>query len=105
MSIKTARTGFTESRRILDLCSRAASRRSSAASTRARSARAATIAFAAAFAATAGRPAESTNFLDLADDLVVAGAGDPRRPRAPCRRAGLGVEVDEDRLERYRVDR
>ena len=48
----------------------------------------ATIAFAAAFAATAGRPAEITNFLDLADDLVVAAPGDPRRPRAVPAGAG-----------------
>ena len=66
---------------------------------------AATIAFAAAFAATAGQPAEITNFLDLADDLVVAAPqirdGRAAVPATP----GLGVEVDEERLQRYRVDR
>ena len=66
---------------------------------------AATIAFAAAFAATAGRPAEITNFLDLADDLVVA-APEIRDGRAAVPAApGVGIEVDEDRLQRYRVDR
>ena len=85
--------------------SRATSRSSSAASTRARSAPSATIAFAAAFAATAGQPAEITNFLDLDDDLVVA-APEIRDGRAAVPPApGLGVEVDEDRLQRYRVDR
>ena len=83
----------------------ATSRSSWAASTRARSARSATIAFAAAFAATAGQPAEITNFLDLADDLVVA-APEIRDGRATVAGApGLGVEVDEERLQRYRVDR
>ena len=65
----------------------------------------ATIAFAAAFAATAGQPAEITNFLDLAEDLVVA-APEIRDGRAAVpAAAGLGFEVDEDRLQRYRVDR
>jgi L-alanine-DL-glutamate epimerase-like enolase superfamily enzyme len=66
---------------------------------------AATVAFAAAFAATAGQPAEITNYLDLADDLVVAGpeirAGRALVPTAP----GLGFEVDGDRLDQYRLDR
>jgi L-alanine-DL-glutamate epimerase-like enolase superfamily enzyme len=65
----------------------------------------ATIAFAAAFAGTAGRPAEIANFLDLADDLVVAAPeirdGRATAPRAP----GLGLAVDEERRQRYRVDR
>ena len=43
----------------------------------------ATITFASAFAATAGQPAEITNFLDLADDLVVA-APEIRDGRAAC---------------------
>ena len=84
----------------------ATSRSSWAASTRARSARLATIAFAAAFAATAGRPAEITNFLDLGDDLVVAGAARSATAARRSRpRPGLGFEVDEERLQRYRVDR
>ena len=100
VSIKTARTGFTESRRILDLC-------------RARNVgvvmgsqyegalgAAATITFAAAFAATAGRPAEVTNFLDLGDDLVVAG------PEIRDGRAAVPerLVLDEDRLQHYRSD-
>ena len=105
VSIKTARTGFTESRRILDLCLArnvpvvVGSQYEGALGVLA------TIAFAAAFAATAGQPAEVTNFLDLADDLVVAGPeirdGRAAVPAAP----GLGVEIDEERLERYRLDR
>ena len=105
VSIKTARTGFTESRRILDLCLArdvpvvVGSQYEGAIGAMA------TIAFAAAFAATAGQPAEITNFFDLADDLVVAAPqvrdGRAAVPAAP----GLGLEVDEDRLARYRLDR
>jgi len=105
VSVKTARTGFTESRRILDLCLArnvpvvvGSQYEGSLGAT-------ATIAFAAAFAATAGQPAEITNFLDLADDLVVA-APEIREGRALVPTTpGLGTEIDEDRLARYRLDR
>jgi L-Ala-D/L-Glu epimerase len=105
VSVKTARTGFTESRRILDLCLArnvpivVGSQYEGAIGAMA------TIAFAAAFAATAGQPAEITNFIDLADDLVVA-APEICDGRAPVPTTpGLGFEVDEDRLARYRLDR
>ena len=81
VSVKTARTGFTESRRILDLCLARNVPVVVGSQYEGAIGALATIAFAAAFAATAGRPAEITNFLDLADDLVVAPTGDPRRPR------------------------
>ena len=95
VSIKTARTGFTESRRILDLCLArnvpvvVGSQYEGALGVLA------TIAFAAAFAATAGQPAEVTNFLDLADDLVVA-APEIRDGRAAVP-AGSGIGVGDRR--------
>jgi L-alanine-DL-glutamate epimerase-like enolase superfamily enzyme len=104
VSIKTARTGFTESRRILDLCLARSTPVVIGSQYEGAIGALATIGFAAAFAATAGRPAEIVNFLDLADDLVVRPpeirAGRAAVPDAP----GLGVEVDEERLQRYRVD-
>ena len=72
VSVKTARTGFTESRRILDLCLARNVPVVVGSQYEGAIGATATIAFAAAFAATAGQPAEITNFLDLADDLVVA---------------------------------
>src|SRR3954447_12635100 len=100
VSIKTARTGFTESRRILDLCLARNVPVVMGSQYEGALGAAATITFAAAFAATAGRPAEVTNFLDLADDLVVAGP-EIRDGRAtvPDR-----IEADEDRLQNYRSD-
>ncbi len=105
VSVKTARTGFAESRRILDLCLArnvpvvVGSQYEGAIGAKA------TISFAAAFAATAGEPAEVANFLDLSDDLVVAPPeirdGRAAVPTAP----GLGVEIDAERLQRYRLDR
>ena len=105
VSVKTARTGFTESRRILDLCLARNVPVVVGSQYEGALGAIATIAFAAAFAATAGRPAEITNFLDLADDLVLT-PPEIRAGRAMVSATpGLGVEVDEDRLTRYRLDR
>jgi L-alanine-DL-glutamate epimerase-like enolase superfamily enzyme len=104
VSIKTARTGFTESRRILDLCLARNTPAVVGSQYEGAIGSTATISFAAAFAATAGQPAEMTNFVDLADDLVVC-PPDIRDGRAAVPDGpGLGVEVDEERLQRYRVD-
>jgi L-alanine-DL-glutamate epimerase-like enolase superfamily enzyme len=104
VSIKTARTGFTESRRILDLCLARSTPAVVGSQYEGAIGSTATISFAAAFAATAGQPAEMTNYLDLADDLVVC-PPDIRDGRAAVPGApGLGIEVDEERLQRYRVD-
>jgi L-alanine-DL-glutamate epimerase-like enolase superfamily enzyme len=105
VSVKTARTGFTDSRRILDLCVARSIPIVVGSQYEGAIGSTATIAFAAAFAATAGQPAEITNFLDLADDLV-ASAPEIRDGRATVTdAAGLGVEIDDERLQRYRVDR
>jgi L-Ala-D/L-Glu epimerase len=105
VSVKTARTGFTESRRILDLCLARNVPVLVGSQYEGAIGALATIAFAAAFAATAGHPAEITNFLDLEDDLVVT-APEIRDGRASVPAApGLGVEIDEERLARYRLDR
>jgi L-Ala-D/L-Glu epimerase len=104
VSVKTARTGFTESRRILDLCLGRSIPVVVGSQYEGAIGSTATIAFAAAFAATAGQPAEVTNFLDLTDDLVVR-LPEIRDGRAAVSEApGLGIEIDEERLQRYRVD-
>lgn len=102
--VKTARTGFTESRRILGLCAGRRIPVTVASQYEGALGSTATIHFAAAFADTAGRPAEITNFDDLADDVVArpeVQAGRARVPAGP----GLGVEVDDECLAHYRVDR
>jgi L-Ala-D/L-Glu epimerase len=104
VSIKTARTGFSESRRILDLCLARSIPVVVGSQYEGATGALATVAFAAAFAATAGRPAEMTNFLDLADDLVVRPPEIRGGRAAVPDAAGLGVEIDEERLQRYRVD-
>jgi L-alanine-DL-glutamate epimerase-like enolase superfamily enzyme len=104
VSVKTARTGFTESRRILDHCIARSIPVVVGSQYEGATGALATVAFAAAFAATAGQAAELTNFLDLTDDIVVR-PPEIREGRAAVNHApGLGVEIDEERLQRYRVD-
>ena len=104
VSVKTARTGFTESRRILGLCMGRSVPVVIGSQYEGRLGALSNVAFAAAHAATAGRAAEVTNFLDLAADVVATAPevrdGSVLVPDAP----GLGVEIDEDALEHYRED-
>jgi L-alanine-DL-glutamate epimerase-like enolase superfamily enzyme len=104
VSVKTARTGFTESRRILDLCLARNVPVVVGSQYEGATGALATVTFAAAFAATAGQPAELANFRDLADDVVVRPPEIRDGRAAVPDAAGLGVEIDEDRLQRYRVD-
>jgi L-alanine-DL-glutamate epimerase-like enolase superfamily enzyme len=64
-----------------------------------------TLNFGAAFRRSSVRPAELTNFLELTDDLLatplIIADGALRASDAP----GLGVEIDEDKLRHYRIDR
>ena len=70
-----------------------------------RSGTAASVVFGAAFAHTAKRAAELSNYLDMADDLLAEPlaitGGRIRVPEGP----GVGTAVDEDKLARYRTDR
>lgn len=63
-----------------------------------------TVAFGAAFELTSRRAGELSNFLDMSDDLLteplqISGGGLTIRPGA-----GLGVEIDPDKLAHYRQD-
>ena len=104
VSVKAARTGFTESRRIPG-CARARACRRRRVAVRGRRRGVREPRLAAAFPATAARPAELTNFADLEADLVAAPphvrGGRAAVPAAP----GLGFAVDEERLDFHRVDR
>jgi L-Ala-D/L-Glu epimerase len=104
VSVKAARTGFTESRRIVALCLARSTPVVVGSQYEGATGALATINFAAALAATAGQPAEIANFGDLADDIVVHPPEIRGGRAAVPDGAGLGVEIDEERLRRYRVD-
>lgn len=104
VSIKTARTGFTTSQRVLfqseglgvevvmgnqidgqvgTLCS---------------------VAFGAAYALTSQRAGELSNFLDMSDDLLTEPLEITDGTLAVRRAPGTGVDIDPDKLARYRQD-
>ncbi|MFE2655954.1 MULTISPECIES: mandelate racemase/muconate lactonizing enzyme family protein [unclassified Brevibacterium] len=104
LSIKTARTGFTESGKILAFAEALGLDVLMGNQIDTQLGSIATVTFGAAFEHSSRYPAELSNFLDMADDL----AAEPLRivdgrvaaPTDP----GVGTVVDEDKLAHYRID-
>ncbi|WP_213453199.1 mandelate racemase/muconate lactonizing enzyme family protein [Rhizomonospora bruguierae] len=105
VSVKTARTGFRDSAKIVGLAQSLnvptviGSQGDSAIGT------AAALAFGAAFSSTAAQGCELDFFRTLSDDLVtvppvIRGGRMAVDQQAP----GIGVTIDEDKLRHYRVD-
>ncbi len=105
ISIKTARTGFTSSQRVLHLCEGLGVEVVMGNQIDGQLGTACSVVFGAAHAHTARRPGELSNFLDMSDDLLTEPLqitdGELRLRPGP----GIGVEVDEAKLEYYRQDR
>ncbi|SDS13786.1 mandelate racemase/muconate lactonizing enzyme family protein [Agrococcus carbonis] len=105
VSIKTARGGFTNATQVLGLADGLGVDVFMGNQIDTQLGTAATLAFAASHEATAARPAELSNYLDMADDLIAEPLeiveGRMRVPSGP----GVGVVIDEEKLDRYRVDR
>jgi L-Ala-D/L-Glu epimerase len=103
VSIKVARTAFSESRDILAHCRAARAEAVVGSQYEGALGAWASIAFAAGSAELCGQPAEVGNFLDLAGDLVeppeIADGRVVVRPEP-----GLGVAIDPDALAHYRLD-
>lgn len=104
ISIKTARTGFTGSRRVHHLAEGLGLEVVMGNQVDGQLGTACTVAFGAAYQLTSRRAGELSNFLDMSDDLLT----EPLRIRdgvLPVRPGpGLGVEIDPDKLARYRTD-
>ena len=62
------------------------------------------VAFGSAYDATTRRAGELSNFLDMSDDLLTEPLQIQDGTLAVSGRPGIGVTVDEDKLEHYRVD-
>ncbi|HEY4614082.1 MAG TPA: enolase C-terminal domain-like protein [Citricoccus sp.] len=103
--IKTARSGFTEATEILGLCTGLGVDVTMGNQIDTQVGSLATVTFGAAHEATSRRAGELSNFLDMSDDLLA----EPLRitdGRISVRDVpGVGADIDEDKLGRYRTDR
>jgi L-alanine-DL-glutamate epimerase-like enolase superfamily enzyme len=101
ISIKTARSGFSESQKILALCEGLGVDVVMGNQIDTQLGTMATVAFGAAFELSSRRPAEVSNYLDLTDDLLaeppVISDGRIAVSDAP----GVGAVIDPDKLARY----
>ncbi|WP_338597515.1 enolase C-terminal domain-like protein [Saccharopolyspora sp. SCSIO 74807] len=104
LSIKTARTGFTTSHRILAQAEGLGTEVVLGNQIDGQLGTMCSVVFGSAFAATARRAGELSNFLDMSDDLLT----EPLQLRdgtlAVRSGPGLGVQIDPDKLARYRQD-
>jgi len=105
ISIKTSRTGFTDSAKIVALCEGLGAGVVLGNQIDGAVATLAGVTFAAAHRATAERPAELSAFVDMADDLLIEPPEIVDGRMAPPQRPGLGIAIDDDKVDRYRVDR
>jgi L-alanine-DL-glutamate epimerase-like enolase superfamily enzyme len=105
VSIKTARSGFTEAQQILGLCTGLGVDVVMGNQIDTQIGTLATVAFGAAHEATSRRAGELSNYLDMSDDLladpIVIRDGKILVPQVP----GLGAEIANEKLERYRQDK
>lgn len=104
ISIKTARTGFTGSQRTHHLCEGLGLEVVMGNQIDGQLGTACTVAFGAAFALTSRRAGELSNFLDMSDDLLVEPLTIADGELVVPSGAGIGVDVDDDKLAAYRLD-
>jgi L-Ala-D/L-Glu epimerase len=104
ISIKTARTGFTASQRVLFQCEGLGVEVVMGNQIDGQVGTMCTAVFGSAFSLTSRRPGELSNFLDMSDDLLTEPleirGGELQVRSGP----GLGIEIDPDKLARYRQD-
>ena len=105
ISIKTARTGFTQSRRVHHLAEGLGLEVVIGNQIDGQIGTACSLAFGAAHQSTSQHAAELSNYLDMSDDLLA----EPLSIRDGALQClpgpGLGIDVDEDKLAHYRTDR
>ena len=104
VSVKTARTGYLPSRKIVALCEALGATPMCGSQLEGAIGAAAQAAFAASHEATVRFPAELTGFLAYTDDVIAEPPVITNGAMAVTDRPGLGITVDERKLERYRCD-
>ena len=105
VSIKTARTGFTQSRRVHHLAEGLGIEVVMGNQIDGQLGSTATVAFGAAYRLTSQRAGELSNFLDMSDDLLTEPLEIRDGTLSVRPGPGLGVDVDADKLAHYRTDR
>ncbi|MFE3096081.1 mandelate racemase/muconate lactonizing enzyme family protein [Streptomyces sp. NPDC059248] len=104
ISVKTARTGFTGSQRVLHTCEALGVEVVMGNQIDGQIGTLCSVAFGAAHRSSAHYAGELSNFLDMSDDLLAEPltiTGGTLRVREG---AGLGIRIDPDKLARYRQD-
>lgn len=104
VSIKTARTGFTGSRRVHHLAEGLGVEVVMGNQIDGQVGSLCTVAFGAAYELTSRRAGELSNFLDMRDDLLTEPLEIRDGQLAIRPGAGLGLEIDPDKLAHYRQD-
>lgn len=102
VSIKTARTGFSQSQRVHHLAEGLGLEIVMGNQIDGQLGSAASVAFGAAYRLTSERAGELSNFLDMSDDLLTEPLTIHDGELVVRPGAGLGVEIDPDKLARYR---
>lgn len=104
ISIKTARTGFTASQRVLNLCEGLGVEVVMGNQIDCQIGSLCSVAFGAAFEPTSRRAAELSNFIDMSDDLLAEPLQIEDGTLGVRKGPGLGIQIDEDKLTHYRQD-
>lgn len=104
ISIKTSRTGFTTSQRLVGLCEGLGVEVVIGNQIDSQIGSLCAAAFGAAYPLTSRRAGELSNFIDMTDDLL-ADSLEIKDGMVQVRQGpGLGIEIDPDKLARYRQD-
>lgn len=104
VSIKTARTGFTVSQRVHHLAESLGVEVVMGNQIDGQVGSLCSAAFGAAYQSTSKRAGELSNFLDMSDDLLATPLQITDGELQVREGAGLGIDIDEDKLTRYRQD-
>jgi L-alanine-DL-glutamate epimerase-like enolase superfamily enzyme len=105
ISIKTARTGFSTSQRILHQCEGLGAEVVIGNQIDGQIGTACSVAFGAAHRSSSRRAGELSNFLDMSDDLLTEPLGISGGELVVRPGPGIGIEIDPDKLAHYRRDR
>nr|WP_212755449.1 enolase C-terminal domain-like protein [Flexivirga aerilata] len=105
VSIKTARTGFTDSTRVHHLAAGLGLEVVLGNQIDGQVGTACAVAFGAAYELTSRRAGELSNFLDLDDDLLTEPLRITDGELVVRQSPGIGFEIDDEKLARYRLDR